>query len=108
VAVRVLLPAYLRPFAGGRTEIELPARPATVRAALEALRAGHPGVVDRVLTEQGEVRRHVNVFVGETSIRWSGGLETELEESSEISIVPAVSGGSARHPDRSGNEPMTG
>ena len=93
MGVRVLSPAYLRPFAGARAEIELGPTPATVRAALEALRVDHPGVIDRVLTEQGEVRRHVNVFVGETGIRWSGGLDTELPEKAEISIVPAVSGG---------------
>ncbi len=93
MAVRVLLPAYLRPFTKGRVEIELPTHPQTVGAALEALRVEYPGVVDRVLTEVGGVRRHVNVFVGETSIRWTGGLDTELDEFSEITIVPAVSGG---------------
>ncbi len=108
MAVRFVLPAYLRPFAGGRGEVELTTRPATVRAALAALRAEHPGVVDRVLTEQGEVRRHVNVFIGETSIRWSGGLDTGLDESSEISIVPAVSGGSGLNPDLIGDRPQMG
>lgn len=93
MAVRILLPAYLRPFAGARAEVELAASPPTVGAALEALRGAHPGVVDRILNEQGEVRRHVNVFVGPTSIRWSGGLETPLGDGAEISIVPAVSGG---------------
>jgi len=93
MAVRFILPAYLRPFAQERSGLELDASPATVRDALEALRALHPGVLDRVLTEQGEVRRHVNVFVGEESIRHTGGLETPLADGSEISIVPAVSGG---------------
>ncbi len=93
MAVRVLLPAYLRPFAGGRAEIEIPAHPPTVGAALETLRVEHPGVVDRVLTESGGVRRHVNLFVGETSIRWTGGLETKLDDFCEISIIQAVSGG---------------
>jgi molybdopterin synthase sulfur carrier subunit len=93
MAVRFLLPAYLRPFAGAREGLELDASPATVRQALEALRALHPGVLDRVLTEQGEVRRHVNVFVGAESIRHTGGLETPLPDGAEISIVPAVSGG---------------
>ncbi len=93
MAVRFLLPAYLRPYAGARPDLELDASPATVREALEALRALHPGVLDRVLTEQGEVRRHVNVFVGEESIRYSGGLDTPLADGAEIAIVPAVSGG---------------
>lgn len=57
------------------------------------LGARHPGVRDRVLTEQGEVRPHVNVFVGDESIRYTGGLATPLGEGAEVSIVPAVSGG---------------
>jgi molybdopterin synthase sulfur carrier subunit len=93
VGIRILLPAYLRPYAGARAEVELEASPATVGGALEALRRLHPGVLDRVLTERGEVRRHVNVFVGSESIRHTGGLATPLAEGSEVSIVPAVSGG---------------
>ena len=93
MAVRILLPAYLRPYAGARPGLDLDGAPRTVREALQSLRALHPGVLDRVLTEQGEVRRHVNIFVGEESIRWTGGLDTPLSEGSEIAIVPAVSGG---------------
>lgn len=93
MAVRFLLPAYLRPYAGGRPEVRLEATPATVGEALEQLRAAHPGVLDRVLTEQGVLRPHVNVFVGEENIRFSGGLATPLPDGAEISIVPAVSGG---------------
>lgn len=93
--VRFLLPAALRPYAGARAGVELPDRPvpATVRGALEALRRLHPGVLDRVLTEQGEVRRHVNVFVGDENIRHTGGLDTPVADGAEIAIVPAVSGG---------------
>jgi sulfur-carrier protein len=90
--VRILLPAYLRPYAGARPGLEVEVA-GTVREAMEHLRALHPGVIDRVLTEQGEVRRHVNIFVGNESIRWTGGLDTPLPEGSEIAIVPAVSGG---------------
>ena len=48
---------------------------------------------DRVLTEQGEVRPHVNLFVGAESSRWSGGLAMAVPPGAEISILPAVSGG---------------
>jgi len=50
-------------------------------------------VRDRVLTETGEVREHVQLFVGFESIRFTGGLATAVPEDSEIHIVPAVSGG---------------
>ena len=93
MAVRFLIPSYLRPFTGGEGRIELAARPATVGEALALLRARHPGVGDRVLTEQGDVRPHVNVIVGDESIRFTGGLASRLTDGAEISIVPAVSGG---------------
>jgi molybdopterin converting factor small subunit len=93
VAVTFMIPGHLRAFTAGRTIVSLDASPATAGEALAALWAIHPGVRDRVVTEQGEVRPHVNVFVGDESIRWTGGLDTPVREGAEISIVPAVSGG---------------
>jgi molybdopterin converting factor small subunit len=65
----------------------------TLRDALEALSAAHPGIRDRILTERGEIREHVNVFVGKSEARWTGGLATPLGDGVEISILPAISGG---------------
>ena len=61
--------------------------------ALDALWREVPAVRDRVLTETGDVREHVQLFVGMESIRFTGGLATAVPENSEIHIVPAVSGG---------------
>ena len=87
------IPGFVREFTSGRSRVVLDASPATVGEALQALWAIHPGVRDRVVTEQGDVRPHVNVFVGSESIRFSGGLATPVVDGVEISIVPAVSGG---------------
>ena len=87
------IPGYLRGFTGGENRVSMDGSYATVGEALAALWSRHPGVRDRVVTELGEVRTHVNVFVGTESIRYTGGLETPLPEGSEVSIVPAVSGG---------------
>jgi molybdopterin converting factor small subunit len=65
----------------------------TLRDALEALFAAHPGIRDRVLTDRGEIREHVNVFVGKSEVRLTGGLATSLADGREISIIPAISGG---------------
>lgn len=93
MAVSVWIPGYLRQFTGGVSRVDLSPAPATVGAALAALWAVHPGVRDRVVTELGEVRPHVNVFVGSESIRFLGGLEARVADREEISIIPAVSGG---------------
>ena len=52
-----------------------------------------PGLRDRILTEQGQVREHVNIFIGDEDVRYTGGLTSRISASSDISIVPAISGG---------------
>ena len=66
---------------------------ARVADALAALWAAHPALRDRVMTEDGRLRPHVNIFVGRDSVRYTGGLDTPLREGAEVAIVPAVSGG---------------
>lgn len=87
------IPAGLREFTGGRSQVHIEHEPTTVNQALAALWKVCPGVRDRVVTEQGEVRPHINIFVGNENIRFTGGLTTPLSGESVISIVPAVSGG---------------
>lgn len=93
MAVRFLIPGFLRVHTGGHAMVEIASAPETVAEALDILWQRHPGVRDRVLTEQGEVRPHVNVFVGVENIRHTGGLATPTPPGAEITIVPAVSGG---------------
>jgi molybdopterin converting factor small subunit len=93
VSVVVVLPAPLRELVGGESTVKLEGAPATVGEALEALRAEHATVYHRLLTEQGELRPHVNVFVGTESIRHTGGLDTPLSPDSEVIVLPSVSGG---------------
>jgi molybdopterin converting factor small subunit len=93
MAVVVSLPSALAPHAGGQRRVTLDGSFATVDQALAQLWRLHPGVRDRILTEEGNVRRHVNIFVGTDSIRDTGGLGTALPDGVEIAIIPAVSGG---------------
>ena len=93
VRVTFELAGFLRTFAGGAREVRLDVPGRTVGDALRALAERHPGVCSRVLDEQGSVRRHVNVFVSDLSIRDTGGLATELRDGCSISLLAAVSGG---------------
>lgn len=87
------IPSYLAAFAGGQTILPIEGTPATVAEALESLWRGTPGLKDRILDEQGAVRQHINIFVGEEAIRFADGLSTKVPADAEILIVPAVSGG---------------
>lgn len=87
------IPGPLRSFTGGQSRVEITGDPATVRDALESLWAVWPGVRDRIVTEQGEVREHINLFVGPEDVRYTGGLATPVPPAAEITIVPAISGG---------------
>lgn len=93
MAVVVAIPGPLQPYAGGNATVVLEARLDTVGDALEALGEEYPGVRDRVLTEQGDVRQHLNVFVDEDNVRFGSGLETPVPDGSRVTILPAVSGG---------------
>jgi molybdopterin converting factor small subunit len=93
MALVFMIPGYLRSFTSGQGRVEIGDGPATVGDALARLWEIHPGVRDRIVTEQGDVRPHVNVFVGSESIRFTGGLGTRIAGGAEIWIVPAVSGG---------------
>ena len=87
------IPSYLVSFTGGRSALPLDGLPATVSDALESLWKLHPGLRDRILDEQGAIRQHINIFVGEEAIRFADGLAAKVPADAEILIVPAVSGG---------------
>ena len=87
------IPGGLRSFTGGRAEVVLKSNGGPLLDALEALWDSYPGLRDRVMTEQGQIREHINVFVGNEHIRYTGGLATPVSVGCEISIVPAISGG---------------
>jgi molybdopterin converting factor small subunit len=94
VAVRV--PTALRPYVGGQRLVETEAGDdATVRSVLDALARAHPDLERRVRDEQGDLRPHVNLFVGRENIRDLDGLATPLAAGTELTILPAVSGGLA-------------
>jgi len=84
---------YLTEFAGGCAEIKLEGEPGNVGEALSQLWRQHNGLRDRVLTEQGEVRPHVNVFLNSQVVRRDAVLQIPISGDNEICIMPAVSGG---------------
>jgi molybdopterin converting factor small subunit len=93
MSVTFHIPGALREFTGGNAVIEIPSSATVVGDALRELCARYPGIRDRIATEQWEMRPHINIFVGDENIRFTGGLVTPIADGTKISIVPAISGG---------------
>ena len=87
------IPGPLREFTSGQSQVDIGSSATTLGEALSTLWTIYPGVRDRVATEQGQIRQHINIFVGNEHMRYTGGLATPIRPEAEISIVPAVSGG---------------
>jgi sulfur-carrier protein len=93
VPVTFHIPGPLREFTGGLSTVTVEQAPVTLAEALSALWMLYPALRDRLTTEQGQMREHVNIFIGDEDVRYTGGLTSPLSAGSVISIVPAISGG---------------
>ena len=91
MAVTVRIPTTLRPLTGGNSQIQVEG--STVAEVLKALDAAHPGIGDRLLDDEGKLRKFVNVFVADDDVRYLEGLNTAVPAGTTVSIIPAVAGG---------------
>jgi sulfur-carrier protein len=91
--IRLELPKALCSYADEKSSLVLEGPVGTVGDALIALRGKAPAALDRIMDEQGVVRRHVNVFVNGENIRYLDGLSTPTRDGATIMIIAAVSGG---------------
>ena len=89
--VKVKIPGPLRKLAGGKDEIEVEAK--NLKEVIEKLAEINPEMKNRLLDENGEVRRFINIYVNNEDIRFLKGLDTELKDGDEVSIIPAIAGG---------------
>ena len=91
MAITVRLPGQLRQWADGQKQIEV--QSSSVAGALQHLGTQYPGVAERILDDDGQPRRFVNVYVNGDDVRLLQGSETLLEDGDEIILAPAVAGG---------------
>jgi molybdopterin synthase sulfur carrier subunit len=91
MSVTVRVPTTLRTLTAGSSEVEVEGT--TVAQVFDALESLHPGFSERLLDDDGKLRRFVNVFVSDDDIRFLQGLDTEVPAGETVSIVPAVAGG---------------
>lgn len=91
MAQKVRIPTPLRKLTNNEELVEVNAT--TVGEAFAELQSRYPGIQERLLDEQGAVRRFVNVYVNEEDIRFLQNQQTPLKDGDEISIIPAIAGG---------------
>jgi sulfur-carrier protein len=93
VPVSVRLPTILRTHAAGQAQVK--AEGATVGEAIDDLIRQFPGMATHLRGPDGNLHRFVNVYVNDEDVRYLKQLDTELGDGDELSILPAVAGGSA-------------
>src|SRR4029453_221204 len=88
---KVRIPTPLRKLTNNEEMVEVSA--GTVGGAITELQTRYPGIKERLVEENGPVRRFVNVYVNEEDIRFLQNQQTPLKDGDELSIIPAIAGG---------------
>lgn len=91
MAAKVRIPAPLRKLTNDQAVVEIEGK--TIQELLAGLDKGYPGLKERICDESGQIRRFVNIFVNGEDIRFKDGPNTAVSEGSEVSIIPAIAGG---------------
>jgi molybdopterin synthase sulfur carrier subunit len=91
MSVSVRIPTILRTYTGGESEVT--AEGGKLSEVLDDLDAKYTGIKGRILDDAGELRRFVNVYVGNEDVRFLENLDTATPDGTQISVIPAVAGG---------------
>ena len=91
MAATVRIPTPLRKLTNEQESVEVES--ATIGAAVEELEGKFPGIKERIVDEEGEIRRFVNGYVNEEDIRFLENQDTPLKDGDDVSIIPAIAGG---------------
>ncbi len=91
MAIEIRIPAVMRASAGGQKTVSC--KGATVGQVLENLVEQHPDIEGILFSDNKTLHRFVNIYLGPDDIRYIGGLEAQLGDEKELTILPAVAGG---------------
>jgi len=87
----VLVPTPLRRLTGGQAKVEVEG--SDIGTLILAIDSQYPGVADKLLDDDGNIKRFINVFVNDSEVRSLQGLHTPVQAGDKVSIVPAMAGG---------------
>jgi sulfur-carrier protein len=92
MAIEVRIPTILRPYTDGQKAVE--GAGDTLGALFADLETRHAGIQNRIVDE-GKLRRFINVYVNDEDVRFMNGIDTRLADGDNVTILPAVAGGTA-------------
>lgn len=91
MAVSVRIPTPLRKFTNDQSDVEIDG--SSVGEVIDNLEANHGGIKEKLVDEDGSIRRFVNIYVNDEDIRFLDGAETPVKDGDSVTIVPAIAGG---------------
>lgn len=91
MAVKVRIPTPLRKFTNDQSDVEIEG--ASVGQVIDNLEASHGGIKEKLVDDDGSIRRFVNIYVNDEDIRFLDGADTEVKDGDSVTIVPAIAGG---------------
>jgi molybdopterin converting factor small subunit len=90
MAIEVRIPTILRTYTAGQKAVQ--GSGSTLAEVVDDIDSRHPGLAGR-LVEEGGLRRFINVYVNDEDVRFTGGLQTPVDDGDEVVVLPAVAGG---------------
>ena len=91
MSVSLKIPTPLRRMTNGESTVDVDGT--NLMECIDSLDSQYPGIKERLVSDNGELHRFVNVYVNGEDIRFIDGIKTPIKTGDEISIVPAVAGG---------------
>jgi molybdopterin synthase sulfur carrier subunit len=91
MAVNVRIPTPLRKFTNDQSDVEIEG--SSVGEVIDNLEASHGGIKEKLVDEEGSIRRFVNIYVNDEDIRFLDGADTQVKDGDCVTIVPAIAGG---------------
>ena len=89
----VLIPAPLRKLTKDADTVTIICNDTTVKNIIDQLDFAYPGIRERILSENGDLNRFINIYINQEDIRFGLGLDTVVSASDVVSLMPAIAGG---------------
>ncbi|MDR2076331.1 MAG: MoaD/ThiS family protein [Desulfovibrio sp.] len=91
MSVTILIPSALRAFTDRQAAVRVEGK--TVGEAVRALAGAYPDIHRHLYDQDNELRPFVNLYLGETNVKSTGGQATPLKDGDEVALVPSIAGG---------------